>query len=95
MICVIIIQNNIVRRQNMRVIIYYLKRERFLGPKIDSDMTIETSKEICDILCKEIYDPFNFFRFKGVKKIEKEIKEREKKRGYKYVSHSIYFCRKL
>lgn len=79
----------------MKVIIYYSKRERFLGPKIDSDTSIETSKEICDILCREYIDPFNFFRFKEVKKIEKEIKEREKKGGYKYVRHSIYFCRKL
>lgn len=79
----------------MRVIIYYSKRERFLGPKRDSSITIEISKEICDILCEEYIDPFNFFRFKEVKKIEKEIKEREKKRGCKYVRHSIYFCRKL
>ena len=79
----------------MRVIIYYSKRERFLEPKRDSSMAIEISKEICDILCEEYIDPFNFFRFKEVKKIEKEIKEREKKRGCQYASHSIYFCRKL
>lgn len=79
----------------MKVIIYYSKRQRFLGPKRDCDITIETSKEICDILCNEYIDPFNFFRFKEVKKIEKEIKELEKKRGYKYVNRSIYLCRKL
>lgn len=79
----------------MKVIIYYSKRQRFLGVKRDSDITIETSKEISDILCKEYIDAFNFFRFKEVKKIEKEIKEREKKRGYKYVNHSIYLCRRL
>lgn len=79
----------------MRVIVYYSRRERFLGPKRDSDITIETSKEICDILCNEYIDAFNFFRFKEVKKIEKEIKKREKKRGYNYVKHSIYLCRRL
>lgn len=79
----------------MKVIIYYSKRQKFLGVKRDADITLETSKEICDILCSEYINAFNFFRFKEVKKIEKDIKELEKKRGYKYVKHSIYLCRRL
>lgn len=33
----------------MKVIIYYSKRQKFLGAKRDADITLETSKEICDI----------------------------------------------